>query len=146
MRVRDNTLRANSLEHQGQFHRTLGRTRSADFEQAASTEAVKSRQISLLFVFSLQTPPVPKDELLHSGLPTDPNPARISATTKRLLPPKHDQDKQVQKSRREDFVVVVFKSKSADLTETPLPADLQNKTVLFLQAATSSSRAHFLSE
>lgn len=135
MRGRDNTLRANGLEHQGQFHRTLGRTRSADFEQATSTEAVKSLQLSLLFVFSSQlanTSSPQSQKLLNLGLPTDPTPARISATTKRLLPPKHDQDKQVQKSRREDFFVVVFKSKSADLTETPLQADLQNKMVLFL--------------
>lgn len=87
---------------------------------------------------------------LNSGLPTtcaaDPNPARISATTKWLLPLKHKikhrQDKQVQKAE-EKFI---FKSKSADLTETPQQADLQNKAVLFLHAVTSSSRAHFLSE
>lgn len=86
----------------------------------------------------------------NSGLPiisaADPNPARISATTKWLLPPKHKikhhQDKQVQKAE-EKFI---FKSKSADLTETSQQADLQNKAVLFLQAVTSSSRAHFLSE
>lgn len=36
---------------------------------------------------------------------------------------------------------IIFKSKSAYLTEIPKQADLQNKAVLFLHAATSSSRA-----
>ena len=94
----------------------------------------------------------PKSQkLLNSGLPTtcaaDPNPARISATTKRLLPPKHkikhDQDKQVQKAEEK---IIFLKSKSADLTETPQQADLQNKAVLFLYAITSSNTARFLSE
>lgn len=51
-------------------------------------------------------------KLLNSGLPAtcaaDPNPARISATTKWLLPPKHkikhDWDKQVQKAEEKDFI------------------------------------------
>lgn len=42
MRGRDNTLTANGLEHQVQFHRTLGNTRTAYFELATSTETVKS--------------------------------------------------------------------------------------------------------
>ena len=50
MRGRDNT--ANGLEHQVQFHRTLGRTCSAYFELVTSTEAMKSLQVSLLFMFS----------------------------------------------------------------------------------------------
>lgn len=57
---------------------------------------------------------------------------------------KHDQDKQVQKA--EEKIYIFFKSKSADLTETPQQADLQNKAVLFLYAVTSSNKVRFLSE
>lgn len=153
MKGRDNTLTANGLEHQVQFHCTLGRTRTAYFEPATSTDAVKSLQhlSSLCLAISLANTSGPKSQkLLNSGLPitcaADPHPARISATTKWLLPLKpkikHDQDKQVQKAEEK----IIFKSESADLTETPQPADLQNKAVLFLHAVITSKRARFLTE
>lgn len=152
MNGRDNTLTANGLEHQLQFHCMLSRTCTAYFELATSTEAVKSLQYlsSLCLAISLANTSGPKSQkLLNSGLPitraADPNPARISARTKWLLPSKHkikhDQDKQVQKAEEK----IIFKSKSADLTETPSPADLQNKAVLFLHAVISS-KARFLTE
>lgn len=51
MRGRDNTLTANGLEHQLQFHCTLGKTHTAYFELTTSTEALKSLQgLSPLYV------------------------------------------------------------------------------------------------
>lgn len=114
MRGRDNTLRANGLEHQVQFHRPFSRTRTAYIELAATTGTVKSLQVSLsslCLAISLANTSGPKSQKLHnSGFPTtcaaDPSPARISAT-KWLLPPKHkikhDQDKQVQKAEEKVF-------------------------------------------
>lgn len=117
MRGRDNTLTANGLEHQVQFHRTLGNTLILNW-------LILNRQLpqrlwkayrylsSLLLAFGLANTSGPKSQkLLNSGLPitsaADPNPARISATTKWLLPLKHkikhDQDKQVQKAEEKDF-------------------------------------------
>lgn len=64
-------LTANGLEHQVQFHCTLGSTRTAYFELATSTEAVKNLQVPLLFVFRYRPckHPAPKSQkLLNSGL------------------------------------------------------------------------------
>lgn len=66
-------LTANGLEHQVQFHCTLGSTHTAYFELATSTEAVKNLQISLLFVFRYRPckHPGPRSQmLLNSGPPT----------------------------------------------------------------------------
>lgn len=72
MRGRDNTLTANGLEHQLQFHCMLGKTHTAYFELTTPTEALKSLQgsfSSLRLVTGLINTSGPKSPLTQVSQP-----------------------------------------------------------------------------